>query len=293
MNNLINNGMNFKTWLLNEAFDTVTDFLLNPEHRNKTWQELMSEFKASGGQVIGQGKFGQVFTHPQWKYVLKMYDDQYYTSFVRFAYRANHSAFPKFFGMPQRIVPFYRRYAEQAKTYIVRMEKLKPIPTDVFKLINELWWEGTQYIEAMKTGTHERELERTVYPERKERRLGKEPWVVKYKYFERVIAAIQQHPTLLKLFEGLKLLSDAKLQGSFDFHSNNFMQRDNGELVVIDPLWAGSNPYADHQRAIDAEIGYDGGDYEPKEPELMGGQLPRKVKKKKPKVQYYNRDIPF
>lgn len=285
--------MNFKSWLLHEAFDTVTDFLLNPEHRNKTWQELMSEFTVSGGQVIGQGKFGQVFTHPQWKYVLKMYNDQYYTSFVRFAYRANHSAFPKFSGMPQKIVPFYRRYNEQATAYIIRMEKLKPISTEVFKLINELWWEGIQYVEAIKTGTHERELERTVYPERKERRAGKEPWVVKYKYFEKTIEAIQKYPALLKLFEGLKLLSDAKLKGSFDFHSNNFMQRDDESLVVIDPLWEGMNPYADHQRAIDAEIGYDGGDYPTQEPQLVGGQLPKKVKKNKKPIRLNNYDIPF
>jgi hypothetical protein len=284
--------MNFKNWLLQEVFDTVFDFLLNPEHRNKTWEELMQEFKASGGQIIGQGKFGQVFTHPQWKYVLKMYNDKYYTSFVRFAYRTNHSAFPKFYGLPQKIVPFYKRFNEQAVSYIVRMEKLNPITdSQIFNLIRDLWWEGTQYIEEMKYGTHEREYEKTMYPDFSERRKGKEPWIVKIKHYERVIAAIKQYPALFKLFEGIKLLHDAKLQGMFDFHANNFMQRNTGELVIIDPLWAGSNPYADYDAAMKAEIGYEGDDYD-REPELIGGQLPKKIKKKITKIQPRD-DIPF
>ena len=97
----------FKNFLLNEEFDKVSDFLLNPEHRNKTFNELLSEFQKSGGKYIGSGKYGQVFDHPNWQYVIKVFpDDPQYLSFARFAYKNPHPSFPKFWGPPQRIVPF-------------------------------------------------------------------------------------------------------------------------------------------------------------------------------------------
>jgi len=99
--------MNFKDWLLHESFDSISEFLLNPDHKEKDWDELMDEFKSSGGKLIGVGKKGQVFSHPRWPYVLKMYNDEFYTSFVRFAFKNPHSAFPKFFGPPKKVTPFY------------------------------------------------------------------------------------------------------------------------------------------------------------------------------------------
>jgi hypothetical protein len=86
---------------LKEDFNNVLDFLLNPEHRNKTWKELMGEFTASGGKLIGTGKHGEVFSHPRWNYVVKMFNDPFYLRFVRFTYRYPHKSFPKFFGAAQ------------------------------------------------------------------------------------------------------------------------------------------------------------------------------------------------
>jgi hypothetical protein len=56
------------------------------------------------------------------------------------------------------------------------------------------------------------------------------------------------------------------------------MQRSNGDIVITDPLWAGSNPYADHQAMMDLETDR-WGDEEPPEPTLMGGELPKKKRK--------------
>jgi hypothetical protein len=99
--------ISFKEFVLKEEFDSVSDFLLNPEHRNKTFNQLLDEFEKSGGKFIGSGKYGQVFEHPSWKYVIKVFqNDPEYLSFARFAYRNPHPSFPKFYGPPQRIIPF-------------------------------------------------------------------------------------------------------------------------------------------------------------------------------------------
>ena len=75
------------------------------------------------------------------------------------------------------------------------------------------------------------------------------------------------------------------------------MQRQNGELVLIDPLWAGSNPYMD--ALAQQRMEYYGNDFDREdEPLINGGELPKKkrIKKKKPvKFTSYNpnNDIPF
>ena len=282
--------MKFKEWLLSEAsFDTVSDFLLNPEHRSKTWNQLIDEFKSSGGEEIGVGKYGTVFSHPNWPYVLKVYEDEYYTRFARFAYKNPHPAFPKFLTPPQRIIPFYRRYASQATKYIVRMEKLLPIPKELFKKFDR-WIEiGMKYAEAKHKGTEDYEIEDTVYPPFKERKQGKTPYLAKVKYFQDVIDFIKENPKTYNIFEGLYLLKKENLiekrNGRLDIHENNFMQRANGDIVIVDPLWGGSisNPYEDYKKSITF-------DYEPDDspPNLIGGQLPVKKIKSKQKPKSYN-----
>ncbi len=293
------NSMNFKQWmLLTESFDTVSDFLLNPEHRNKTWNQLIDEFKSSGGEEIGVGKYGTVFSHPNWPYVLKVYEDEYYTRFARFAYKNPHPAFPKFLTPPQRIIPFYRRYESQATKYIVRMEKLLPISKELFKKFDRWIEKGMKYAEAKHKGTENYEIEDTVYPSFEERKQGKKPYIGKVKYYQDIIDFIKENPKTYNVFEGLYLFEKenliAKRSGQLDIHENNFMQRENGDIVIVDPLWGGKifNPYEDYKNSITF-------DYEPDDspPNLIGGELPAKKRKTKPK--YYNtpdntpNDVPF
>lgn len=275
--------MNFQDWLVNESFDTVSDFLLNPEHRNKTWNQLIDEFKASGGKIIGVGKYGQVFSHPSWSYVLKVYFDEYYTRFVRFAYRNPHPSFPKFYGPPQRIIPFYRRYKSESIQYLVRMEELFPISSKTFSLINIYYHQGMNYIRAVETGSQNQEVEERIYPNSQERKAGKKSYIGKVKLYQDIIDILEKYPKLYSVFEGLYLLTKANLKGSFDIHEENFMQRPNGDIVISDPLWEGTNPYADYKRMIDMET--DTGAYQDQDypdPDVIGGKLPKKIKAKKP-----------
>ena len=70
------------------------------------------------------------------------------------------------------------------------------------------------------------------------------------------------------------------MNGSPDTHAGNFMQRLDGTIVVIDPVWEGSNPYKDaweaEQRERDPYHGYD--DDQP-DPEVSGPDYVHKWQK--------------
>ena len=247
--------LSFKEFLL-EGFDTVSDFLLNPAHRTKTFDELMKEFAASGGREVDRGTKGVVYEHPSWPYVIKTFSrDDCYLHFARFAYKNPHKSFPKLFGPPQQIVPFYTRYKEESKIYIARIEKLEPTdPKIAFTVFNLL-------------DSHSSETE----------------------------AILRHNPQFASLVVGYYLILNSKPNCAFDWNHNNLMKRKNGDLVWADPLWEGSNPYIDARRAFDSEIDRYGYEEEPPPPDVMGGKLPHRIRKKKPKSKpfIYSNDIPF
>lgn len=286
---------NFIEWLINESFDTVSDFLLNPEHRNKNWSQLMDEFEASGGKALGYGSYGSVFYHPRWPYVLKMYNDEYYTKFARFAYKNPHIAFPKIYNPPQRIIPFYKRFTSNAISYLVRMEKLEELPKDISGLLAKSISYGINYIRDMKSNNHENEYEETERLSVADRRAGKVPQIIKVKHHQYIIDILKQHPNFLPVYDAAYVILSQSFQAALDIYNpNNYMQRTNGDIVITDPLWAGSSPYADYQKMMAAETdNFSDFDYE--EPNLIGGELPKRKRKKKikPKKYFKNDDVPF
>lgn len=307
--------MNFKEFIMRESFDSISDFMLNPEHRDKKWDELIDEFEKSGGKRIGAGKYATVWSHPSWPYVLKLYSqDNYFTAFVRFAYKNPHPAFPKFIGPPQLVVPFYKRLRSQEKQYLVRMEELNPISQSEFKLIDDNHHAGVAYVRAVERGDADQMVPDKVYPTMGEKEAYRtsrkaaqekgealpqrpEARMVQRKAHQKIIDLIDSNPNFLKLFEGLRILQDSKLQGAPDVHQGNFMKRKNGELVIVDPYWEGANPY---QMARDAHASETDayGDWEPpaESDYIRGGDLRKKkrVKRQKPNPQspQYD-DVPF
>src|SRR5687768_5321972 len=86
------------------------DFLVNPKNKDKTMQEVLDEFEASGGESLGSGSFGDVFAHPNWNYVIKIFtDDDCYLRFIRYISKNPNKIFPRVVGSVQRVVPFYKR----------------------------------------------------------------------------------------------------------------------------------------------------------------------------------------
>tara|TARA_R110002074_G_scaffold32309_4_gene90213 strand:+ start:181 stop:1188 length:1008 start_codon:yes stop_codon:yes gene_type:complete len=279
-----------KFFLMLEAFDTVSDFLLNPEHRDKWFYELLKEFEADGGSVIGRGSKGHVYSHPKWPYVIKLFEkDDEYLKFVRYSYMNPGPNFPKFYGKPQKIVPYYKRMEESATQYITRIEKLYPLTSEEFDEFEKYENVVSRHILYSKDPTilvnHWGDDAETYFKE-----------------LENEVKEIP--PDIYQLFISKNMIdtvSEKEQWGVPDWHSKNVMKRKNGDLVLIDPVWEGHvfDAHRDYDQSVADLTGADGG-YEERNP-LQGGESPKKkrVKKKKVKVApvepevYSSDDIPF
>lgn len=266
-----------KLCLICEDYETASELLLNPRNKNLTWSELLSDFEKKGGEVLGYGSHATVvLTHKNWNYVLKTYtNDEFYTRFVRYVNKNPLRAYPKFYGVPKKIVPQYAR--KTPYLYIIRMEKLSPINNETWKLLNDTINFGLSYMYHKIDGSNALLSEY-------------------YEYIEKLIA---EYPKLYYVYEGIYYIIK-NVAGSLDLHKDNFMMRNNGDIVIIDPVWGGSNPYADYDRAMKMETdsfddGYD--DFEEYRKTLLKGGQIKKKKPKKPKEKfvYYDdsEDVPF
>lgn len=313
--------MEFKTYL--EAFERTEDFLLNKDYSDKQFFELLKDFEESGGKKIGVGKYGSVYSHPNWNYVLKTFEkDDCYLRFVRFAVKNQLSAFPKFYGVPKKIYPQYLR--SSPLLYYVRMERLYPIENEEFlKLFTVYFRNGAsnQFLNFNpEYAKWQKELKAKCdedYEKKHQARKNNLPYTSDVnncydldEMFLQQLEFIEKNPGLWKVIEGFKAMQKQNFKCAFDIHSGNIMQRANGEFVLIDPLWYGSNPYEDAAKARRMEIDdYSYDDFDDLLgllrrsrtsanglPLLKGGQ--RKLKKPKIKQQVqkasnYEDDAPF
>lgn len=283
--------------LFYESFENPSDLFLNPNFKNKSLDEILDDFSKSGGKVIGIGSCGTVLYHPSWKYVIKIFNDEFYLRFARFVYKNPHPSFPKIYGPPQRIVPFYKRMNSSETVYIARIELLHPIEDqELVKIIDNNIMGAHSYFLAKKYGNENAEFEKQV---RVGRGVNAKWEIVKEKIHEREIELFNKYPKLYSLFEAAYIIQTSSLKGNFDLNKNNYMQRNDGTLVLIDPLWAGSNPYIDALMNHRIETDYYGGFGSDEEQswDLKGGELKKRKKKFKPKtnkpiVKNYD-DTPF
>jgi len=202
-------------FILSEAFDTVTEFMLNPQNSDKTYEELINDFEASGGEILGSGSYGIVYHHPSWPYVLKVFSwDDPYLKFARYAYTNPHPSFPKFYGPPQRVVPQYQRYRDEAKQYLARIEMLEPAPPEVFRSMDT---DGLLYFHYKKNP-------------------GAIKNRVEYMKLSSKMKALPKE--MYNLYEGLYIIK-TNITSTPDLHEGNIMMRKDGQYVWIDPVWEG------------------------------------------------------
>lgn len=277
-----------------ESYDTVQDFLSNPVHNDKEIWEWREDFEASGGKMLGAGAYGQVYYHPKWPYVVKLFSqDDPYIKFLRWSAKNPHSAFPKMYGTPKRVIPPYKRKTTtNDKFYAVRLEKLNKVDDEAYKLFDQNRHRLSRYFYA---NDHAEEYASVHGEENRQ-------YAVREMY--RVISDLP--PEVVTACYGYYLLGLGNVEGRWgdeDLHQGNVMQRDDGSIVLADPVWYGYNPYAeaDHQRKM--EMDYYGYDDDPDAPEpkvVRGGKLTKPIRKKKvkpepvkPQPEPSDDDIPF
>jgi hypothetical protein len=248
-----------------EGFGTPKDLLSDPANDHLTWWKLVDKFEADGGQLLGQGRYGQVLYHPDWPYVIKLFpQDDIYLKFIRFAYSNPHVSFPKIYGPPKSVVPRWTRTLRWSKVYVARIERLyEPKDWDDHRrTVNFL----DKYIDIIF------------------QKLSGKSTISDVDSMSETLALVERRlkdPNIRNVAEGLYLLKQNNIPGVLDLHENNLMYRANGQLVLIDPLWEGSTPYA--QERANREMYNDSYYYD--EPELVkGGQLKRRKRIRKRRV---------
>lgn len=288
--------MTFKKFYLQyitEKFDNLQEFLLNPEYDEKKFYELISDFEKNGGKIEGSGKFGQVFSHPSWKYVLKTFtDDPCYLKFVRLAYKNPMPGLPKFFDIPRKIVPHFKRDSSQSILYVVKMEKLYPVKMarhEYFAL------EGKMRSAFFSSQIVAHSLKQNVWGG-----MSDEDKADIRNRNNASLDEIEGHDDLLHayLFVMKNLVGDES-SCTDDLHMGNLMQRGDGTLVIIDPVWTSDQmtPYEQAAEAGRREMDYYGAEADIYRHQfantaemnaredaqlLRGGKLPKRIKKSKP-----------
>jgi hypothetical protein len=290
--------MNFKSFYELIYEKSVMELFLNPENDSKSYNDIINDFKAHGGKIIGNGSFGIVLEHPSWNYVLKIFiEDVAYLRFVRFAIKNPRVSFPKFYDKPRKIIPRYTRPINHETLYIVRMEKLQPIKSMNYYAIESL-------INKDEEITLERYTLQTKYDALKqlnddnENNKNKERILACYKtidaYTEQLNELIKErdvlvdklkiiYPNITQFISDYKFLNkELRNAGNDDIHEKNVMQRPNGQLIISDPF--AHAPHTDNKElnSLMDKRRYDSQQYfMATAKHLKGGQkIPNKFRKK-------------
>lgn len=249
-----------------------------------TRDDLIDMLSHQGIKFIGAGKYSSVFTHDSWDYVLKIVenDDPHYLAFVDWAMKHPSKHFPKFAKKPLKMHAFHtRKQSDSSNLWVVKIEKLQPI-TDK-KLLKFLVTE----LERMSIAAWQKNEGKDVSTVNKNYSQNMPDGTsVKGISWEEMF---KQFPWMFSLGLTYAKFWDAEA-GSPDIHDDNLMQRKDGTIVIVDPVWEGETPYQAYDKWLKSEMDH----YADEEPELVSG--PSYAQKKKLIKQIaadFMDDIPF
>lgn len=252
-----------------ESYKSVDEFMSSPDHKDKDNYNWIKGLEQDGGKVLGRGSYGSVYSHPKWPYVVKVFsDDVPYLRYTRLVnkYSDEFPAFPKFYGKAMKYTPPYSRSTTSKDyNYAIRMEKLYPFQGDMdtLKDIQDLSYDW-QMVDAWEDPkTRERYLKNWSEENLKDA-------------YQRAKQRVSVSSKLSEVGRALAFISK-NIEASLDIHGGNFMHRENGDIVIVDPVWEGTTPMkdaADHARL------YDMADY-PDPPLVKGGKMPSKYDRNK------------
>lgn len=214
------------------------------KYYNKTgWQieRMLSKF---GIKFVASGKFGKVFTNDKWDYVVKIFNDEYYLSFVNYAIAHPNPHYPHFKRKPLEMHRFEKRFKHQPNySTIVKIEKLLELPKEKADFIVAELEHAQQGLYNLKHNKQDAETYQTWFNDPISHQRVRTTWPEIFKMY----------PWLYTLAEAWQSIQDNVEYGSPDIHASNFMQRKDGTVVIIDPLWHGTNPLRDYDEAMRRE----------------------------------------
>jgi hypothetical protein len=246
------------------------------KYHNMSWYDLTKKLEQETGiKPVANGRYGVIFTKPEWNYVIKIFDeDPEYLGFVDFVLSHPNKHYPKIIKKPMTMHHFHSRDPSSTyKFYIVKIEKLYPVSEEMggfleiyLPYLMEVYYR--QYVMDQSDQNYK-------YDGDSAERTFNGPFGKKIK--TSYVGLFEQMPWLKSLSKAYWKVMAADL-GAEDMHKGNIMQRKDGTIVLIDPVWAGESFFQRAARAERSEYD-DYGDDEPDE-QITG---PTYLKKNQPK----------
>lgn len=175
-----------------------------------------------GFTKLGGGAYANVFAHPNFDYVLKVFHrlDYGYLTFLRYVMaNQGNPALPRIIGQPKKLSTDTTdsEYRNLREWYFVRIEQLTPLRMS----------ENTQFFDGMYT---------FIYTVVKSQKSSDDPTLnATPDQLKRVRAWESQYPYHATAIYDLGKMVAVSDDFSFDLHDENLMKRGN-QIVITDPL---------------------------------------------------------
>lgn len=204
------------------------------QYYSLTWPQLIKVLETKYGiRFLDRGKWGMVFDHPSWNYVVKVFDtDNAYLRFVNFVLDNPNEHYPKFLRKPFEMHMFHKRStAITNKTfYIVKIEKLLPI-NNTYKLLFNL-----DVIDDLTKAIHKKQTH-CLLPVIKPQQLSLQKVQFDYQNIQEFLSNFPN----MKLDTLIPAIIQLRTSGigkgtTWDLHGSNCMMRSDGTLVITDPF---------------------------------------------------------
>ena len=210
--------------------------------------DLESKLEKKGWKYLGSGAFGTVFQHPRKNYVLKVYQDKGYRTFLNFL--ESEQGNPNVVMIKRNIFKDSETSLNSNSPYgeLVALEKLKPLPygSPWWKFIQNIWFACPKLTEHDKPQIISQirdNLQRVIDIWRNKYKEEPNAFVKEeLKTIEKTAKSFEVFLTRYKnladtIFKLKKYVDENKLNIRFDLHSGNFMIRPStGQVVITDPL---------------------------------------------------------
>lgn len=179
-----------------------------------------------GWRDIGSGKFANVYEVPGKNYVVKVWtDDEPYEIFLKYILTHPNKHFPKVLGRLKSIPAMYKRTDRKETVKMVKLERLEPCPAKTYEMVESILRGSRSYKHTYYVDKDYQKKDGSIITVKRER----------FEYHD-LSEIFPQTDSIFDVYHTMmEDLDDTRC--SPDVTNRNIMQRSDGTIVLIDPLW--------------------------------------------------------
>ena len=213
----------------NEFYNQEVDEIIGvKKYHGLTLDELMKQIANDYDlRVLGQGAFGHVLSTKDPNTVVKVFEtDDAYMSFVEYIQQNPNPHYPRIVKSPRLMTTFYKRYDLQPDKFtVLALERLVPLSDHMAQFVADV--------------ANARDLHDKPFKLPNGRMNGGD-----YNYDDDDIdpgvtfrELSRDYPWIPTFWEAVRqLFRSGIVKGNIDMHPGNFMARQDGTIVIIDPV---------------------------------------------------------